>query len=167
MDALVNYIAGAVTGLVIALAIGWVERRWRGEDVRAAEKRARLEVRFEQVRAYLVMGCEICQTVEDRLGWGTRVWGEAGERWRKKLVRRFEVISANPVVTAPWLFVQDEEVLEQLQEAGNLVEFVVNQAGKTLTGEKVDGKVLPEAARRVEELAATIQSRLDQLVDER
>ena len=49
LPALVNYIAGAATGLVIALVLAWVDRRWRRQDVRAAEKRARLEEGFKPV----------------------------------------------------------------------------------------------------------------------
>lgn len=48
----VSYIAGAVTGLLIALVVAWVERRWAREDVRKAEKRRELEERFLPVLDY-------------------------------------------------------------------------------------------------------------------
>ena len=58
LPALINYIAGAATGLVIALVLAWVDRRWRRQDVRAAEKRARLDERFQPVRNYTAAICE-------------------------------------------------------------------------------------------------------------
>lgn len=76
---LVTFIAGQATGLGIALGIARVERRWRRQEVRAAEKRARLEERFEPVRGY---AGALYEFVNEAAGW-MRVWEGAkpGEDW--------------------------------------------------------------------------------------
>lgn len=67
---MVTFVAGQATGLGIALAIAWVERRWRRQEVRAAERSARLEERFEPVRRY---GLALQGFVRGAARW-MRVW---------------------------------------------------------------------------------------------
>lgn len=51
-------ICGAVFGALVtaglALARSWTDRRWRGQDARAAEERGRVASRMEDVREYVI-----------------------------------------------------------------------------------------------------------------
>lgn len=49
---------GVVVGAAVTVGVACLERRWRGEDVRAAEKRVRLEERLKPVRDYAAALCE-------------------------------------------------------------------------------------------------------------
>jgi len=47
-----NFTAAAAAGVVIALVVAQLEKRSRRQEVRAAQKRGRLEGQFESIRAY-------------------------------------------------------------------------------------------------------------------
>ena len=77
---LVTFVAGQLTGLATALLLAWADRRWRRQDVRTAEKRARLEERFDPLRRY---ASALCEFVHDIVGW-MMIWDgkRYGDNWQ-------------------------------------------------------------------------------------
>ncbi|HUW11679.1 MAG TPA: hypothetical protein VM537_18245 [Anaerolineae bacterium] len=71
---------GVLLGAVVAVGVARLERRWRREDIRAAEKRVRLEERFEPVRAYAGALCELASDAATSM----RVWEalKPAENWQ-------------------------------------------------------------------------------------
>jgi hypothetical protein len=88
-----TFVAGQATGLAIALLIAWVERRWRRQDVRDAEKRVRLEERFESVRRYAIGLHEFVHeavglTAVGERSWRDEAWGTSAEALERELTQR-------------------------------------------------------------------------------
>ena len=63
---------GVVVGAGVTVGVAFLQRQWRRQEVRAAEKRARLEERFESVVRY---GGALQEFVEDATSW-MWVWRE-------------------------------------------------------------------------------------------
>lgn len=86
-----NFIAAAAAGAVIAVVVAWLERRWRRQEVRAAEKRARLEERFEPVLRYAA-GLQgfVLQAAQFMSIWEQVRGTEGSEPEAKTMLRRLE-----------------------------------------------------------------------------
>jgi hypothetical protein len=87
----VTFVAGQATGLGIALAIAWVQSRWHRRDLRAAEKRARMEDQFESVRRYTAGLQEFVHSaVRWMQVWGARYPGGPSDGWVQDIVGGLE-----------------------------------------------------------------------------
>jgi hypothetical protein len=71
-----NFAAAAAAGVVIALVVSRLESRQRRKEVRAAEKRGRIEGQYQSVRPY---AAALHGFVHKAVVWG-RVWEEFGLR---------------------------------------------------------------------------------------
>jgi len=115
---LVTFVAGQATGLGMALLIAWVEMRWRRQEVRAAEKRARLDEQFRSVRQY---AAGLRQFVHDAVGLMT-AWKELRpveapqlperlvERLLCELEERWHEVEKLEPQPRPWFVVGDRRV---------------------------------------------------------
>lgn len=168
----VTFIAGQATGLGMALAISWVERRWRRQEVRAAEKRARLEERFERVRTYAI---GLQEFVEAWVG-VVRVWQEravvddqarSAQHMRRQLETQWERVVA--VEPPPWalVFVRDMDAQKWLLQ----LRLVAQQCRDRCLGCIGSGEVMGEEeaedfAEIVGEKLAKILEWMEQAVEE-
>jgi hypothetical protein len=107
-----NFVAAAASGAVIAVVVAWLERRWHRQEVRAAEKRARLEERFEPVRWYAaglmeftlgaVTRMNVWENQKPAEGWrplAARMLSELEETWKSA-----EELKPRP---GPWVMLVD------------------------------------------------------------
>jgi hypothetical protein len=160
-----SWLAPAVFGVVVTLAVSRVQASWQERHRKSSEKRARMQGRFDEVRDFLVMACEVAQTAELGVSGTVPPTGSEQQAWRHDLTRQLEVVSRNRVAAATGLFVQDSEALAGVEEVGRLVEWLLAEAQKIWRGGEVDPEAARKRVRRVKRLSAKVQSRMDELVD--
>jgi len=111
---------GVVVGSGVTAGVAYLERHWRRKDVRAAEKRARLEEEFKSVRRY---AAGLQQFVHDAVMW-MKVWEairavEGVEPSRqlvqKRLQDRWNEVEKLEPQPGPWFMLPDMRVKAALQ----------------------------------------------------
>lgn len=121
-------ICGAVVGAVLTAGLvfgqAWVNRRWRRQEARAAEKRERLEDRFESVRRYAAAVREFVHGEVTFMGVWDNLEAHRDAEWFGMLVeqeledldRRWYDVHNLVSQPAPWLVIADTGVNEALLE---------------------------------------------------
>ena len=169
-------ICGAVVGalLTAGLAFGqsWVNRRWRAQQVRTAEKRARSEDRFEPVRTY-ALGLQ--EFVHEAVGmvqvreWRTQAggWGGSAQAVEQDLNKRMEDAEALRPRPGPYYILRDTagfESLLKLQLEASICQLKCLEcvwAGQAMTGDMANG-FLQGADNALDKLL----TRMDELVEQ-
>ena len=109
-----NYCAGTLTGFLLGLLAAYVNRLWRREDVRSAEKRVRWEERLEPVWRYTTGLQEFVHEAGHLMEhWEQRRPVEAWESLAEELQGQLEMLWEDVEVLKPrpgaLYVVQDEE----------------------------------------------------------
>jgi len=161
---LATFVAGQATALGAALLIAWIERRWHRQDVRAAQRRARLDERFEPIRRYaeglqqFVHGAVVWMEVwkENRRELGSQRVAQTVRRQLETQWHEWQELRPQP---RPWFVVRDRDVIAALMR--------LETAADTCRERCVDclerGDFMPQA--EAERLAAQADQSVESLLD--
>ena len=167
----VTFSAGALTGFLLGLLGAHIERRWRRKDVRAAEKRARLDEGFQQVRNYAAAICEfVFGTPAWMIVWNDHRSSEGREACaqfiREDIQNSWQRLEKLEPAPSPRFGLHDDEVWSLVAELESLAEGCKDGCLDFLdTGQPADVQVSRNWGAKADERLAYIFRRMTEMLD--
>jgi len=164
-----SWLPPATFGVVVTLVVTWVQDCLQQRRRRSGERRARMEERFQEVRAYLLRVGQLAHEVSEVRRWEQWVaqgaeGADARQQWLEELERKREETYASPLAVATGLFVQDERLLGKLSTTLELMDELFRRALAHAQGGPAEdvSKVKAALGGRMGEA----QELMDRMVDE-